>query len=213
MPKVIGEVFQDYRRIFLDKRNEIIKNSDVKPDIVFIGDSITEAFNFSYAGISKYTIVNSGISGDRVRNLHHRIYPDAIDLKPSKVVIMIGINDLLSEEPNTLENYEENIQSLFNEYKKNVEELLANNIDVVCCGVIRIFKWEHNTVFINEQINLYNSLIQELCSQHNLTFVDYNEVLGNRFGGLDTTFTKDGLHPDETGYFEMFKLLQSKEIV
>lgn len=75
--------------------------------IVFFGDSITEyggqesgyvtlleGFLREEFGNSTPEIVNAGISGNKVTNLQARVKRDVISLRPTVVVIYIGINDV-----------------------------------------------------------------------------------------------------------------------
>ena len=89
---------------------------ELKPDdtIVFIGDSITDAgrlepayrpFGFGYVNfvannlLAKYPeynlgIINTGISGNSIRDLNERWQKDCLDHKPDILSVLIGINDL-----------------------------------------------------------------------------------------------------------------------
>lgn len=211
--KYIGEVFQDRRRDYLDIRNEYYKSEEMKCDLVMMGDSITEGFNFPFAGVTNIKVINSGVSGDRLRNIHYRIYKDGINLKPSSIMLMAGINDLLSEAPYTTTNYKTNIEELFDEYSKVVEMIADNEINPICCGMIKINQFEHNHMFKNQQIEYFNNLVEELATQNKYQYIDFNEVLADEYGGINTTYFSDGLHPNEKGYFEMFKYLRVHKVL
>ncbi len=205
--KYINEVFYDRRRDYLDIRNKDINPGEV--DIVFLGDSITEGFNFSYAGVSNLKILNSGISGDRLFNLHHRIFKDAIDFKPKKIAIHIGINDLTSQE-NANEEY---IEKMVNEYCNLIKIIKDNNIEPVCVCLIKIDQFCHNSIYINQLIELFNKNIIKYANDNNYKYVDYNEVLSDDYDSIEHTYFTDGLHLNERGYLEMFNLLKSNNII
>lgn len=65
---------------------------NVKGDIIFIGNSITEGAEWSEL-LGDNRIKNRGISGDITAGVIHRI-DDVALRKPAKVFLMIGINDL-----------------------------------------------------------------------------------------------------------------------
>ncbi len=89
---------------------------DIKHDdtIVFIGDSITDAdrreksykpFGFGYVHfaanqlIAKYpdynlNIINTGISGNTIRDLKSRWEKDCLKYNPDIISVLIGINDV-----------------------------------------------------------------------------------------------------------------------
>ena len=94
-------LFIAYHYLFFDhseKIKVITKKEDIVEKVVdnnylFLGDSITEQYDLKeyYEG---YPVVNSGVSGDFtssiVENMKKRVY----DYNPSKVFLLIGINDL-----------------------------------------------------------------------------------------------------------------------
>ncbi len=77
--------------------------------LLFLGDSVTDAgrdfendreLGHGYVKIiadqleqEDVTVINRGVSANRVADLHRRIEADAISLQPDVVTIMIGIND------------------------------------------------------------------------------------------------------------------------
>ena len=82
--------------------------------ILFFGDSVTDAgrsregdgiygqgVGFVDRLISenseKYTILNRGISGNRIVDLYARIKKDVWDEKPDVINILIGVNDLMQD--------------------------------------------------------------------------------------------------------------------
>ena len=114
----------------------------IKPNdtIVFIGDSITDAgrfesvykpFGYGYVHfaanhlLAKYPdynikIINTGISGNTIRDLKSRWQKDCIDYKPDITSILIGINDVWRFHTNRLD------EAVFlEEYKLIYEELLS----------------------------------------------------------------------------------------
>lgn len=103
----------------------------LKPDsvIVFQGDSITDggrwrdgsdynhimgqAYDYIIAAQVGYSyperrlvFINRGIGGDTVVNLAARWQADTIDLKPDVLSIMVGVNDTLFSNGETVETYE-----------------------------------------------------------------------------------------------------------
>ncbi|MGQ0516039.1 GDSL-type esterase/lipase family protein, partial [Bacillus sp. D-CC] len=81
-------------------------NSDNKLEsgVLFLGDSLTDfnEWDEAFPGIKTY---NRGISGDTTVGLIHRLN-QVISLKPSKIFLMIGVNDLAAKTPkeNVLKN-------------------------------------------------------------------------------------------------------------
>ena len=63
-----------------------------KGGIIFVGDSLTDNYNV-YEYYKGYDVYNRGIGGDTTIGLLKRMNESVYDLKPSIVVLLIGIND------------------------------------------------------------------------------------------------------------------------
>ena len=116
--------------------------------VLFQGDSITDAgwnrqdptsLGGGYAMMAaswfsamypekKVTFLNRGISGNRAKDLEERWQADCLDLKPSWVSIMIGINDTWrrydSNDPTTTEAYEKSYRNLLTLTKNKLKAKL-----------------------------------------------------------------------------------------
>jgi len=82
------EHWHDRTKLFISDLDSLSKG-----EIVFLGNSITEGFD-----LEKYfpdTVpINRGISGDHTDGLIERLEYSIITLEPSKLFILIGINDI-----------------------------------------------------------------------------------------------------------------------
>ena len=86
--------------------------------ILFLGDSITDFFNwyelfYDYSKSSGQAVYNRGISGDTTDRLIERLQDNVLTIKPKNIVLLIGTNDIgrglpLSE---SLKNVEQIIKS------------------------------------------------------------------------------------------------------
>ena len=93
-----GAAADSYRRGF-DLLNSQVIYSGKRPDILFIGDSITNWWDLNlYFGDMGY-VVNRGIGGDCTDIILKRSDADVFQLEPKTVVYMAGINDLISTCP------------------------------------------------------------------------------------------------------------------
>lgn len=128
-----------------------------KEKIVFAGDSVTDCGRKRPVGEGRYEgmgdgyvrqidtilnvcypemlfrIINMGISGNTSRDLLNRFDDDVLALCPTRVVILIGINDVWRhfDEPSLMSNLIDKA-----EYRQNVEKMLdkcvKNDIKVSC---------------------------------------------------------------------------------
>src|SRR5512147_981912 len=87
--------------------------SGAKVDVVFLGDSITEAWANSDPGFFANGIVGRGISAQTTPQLLVRMYPDVIALKPRVVHIMAGTNDIAHNTgPMTAQESQNNLMAM-----------------------------------------------------------------------------------------------------
>ena len=61
--------------------------------IVFLGDSITDFWDLNRS-FQDQPFVNRGIGGQTTSQMVLRFHQDVVDLRPSSVVILAGINDI-----------------------------------------------------------------------------------------------------------------------
>ena len=88
----VFRVYNDNKRKRYAKENQKIQGHPV----VFFGDSITDNCDLEkyYPGIYAF---NRGISGNTTEDLLKRMKVSVYDAHPSKVVLLIGINDMMNE--------------------------------------------------------------------------------------------------------------------
>jgi lysophospholipase L1-like esterase len=173
--------------------------------VVFMGNSITEGWSRLDPGffIGK-PYVNRGISGQTTPQMLIRFRPDAINLKPSVIVILAGINDIAGNTgPSTLEMIEDNLASM-------VDLAKANNIQVVLCSVLPAFDfpWRPGMQPAEKVIQL-NTWIKSQAEKTGCIYLDYFTPMADERHGLKSELTSDGVHPNLAGYKVMEPLVES----
>lgn len=164
--------------------------------VVFAGDSIT-AMNDWQKAFPKQNVYNEGIGGDTSDGLLARV--NAITrLHPSKVFIMIGVNDLLFANE-TPQHVIENDRKLVSEIRK-----ASPNTEICFESVLPIntekFAYESSVVAHgNSLINELNKELKSFAESVDATYVDLypDFVVDNQ---LNPNWTIDGLHFDASGY-------------
>ena len=121
-----GGTLDDWANLskYAESNKELIDDLD-ENRVVFMGNSITEGWsNFNPDFFINNPFVNRGISGQTTPQMLIRFKPDVVNLKPTAVVILAGINDIAGNTgPMEIENIAENIFSMS-------EIALSNNIEV-----------------------------------------------------------------------------------
>lgn len=172
--------------------------------VVFMGNSITEGWlrvHPSFFDDKPY--IDRGISGQTTPQMLLRFRQDVINLKPSIVVILAGINDIAENTgPITLEETAGNIFSM-------AELAKAHGIKVIMCTVLPAsdFPWKPDMNPGPKVVKL-NTLLSSYAKQNNIPFVDYYTSMVNNSLGLQKELGEDGVHPNEKGYAIMEPLVE-----
>lgn len=158
---------------------------------LFLGDSLTAGGN--WAGMfPDRRIVNQGIPSDTSTGVFNRL-DEAVRLKPDKLFIMIGVNDLgLGRETGEIAFNIKRIVKKFLEQSPNtavyVQSLLPLNEDVFPGGTR------------NSEIMELNRLIRRMTERMGVDFIDLYSPMTDLEGQLDTYLTTDGVHLRPEGY-------------
>ncbi len=164
-------------------------------DIVFLGNSITDGGEFSEL-FDDITIKNRGISSDVISGVMERLY-QVVDHSPSKIFLLIGINDV---------SHNLSVDRLAEEYGKLVREIREKAPDTRLYiqsvmpinndfGRYRNLKGKESTVV------RFNERIKEIASVNGAVYVDLWPALADpSTGKLKKEFTNDGLHLLGKGY-------------
>jgi len=174
-------------------------------EIIFLGDSITDFAE--WADLFKNNkMKNRGISGDRTRGILNRL-DEVITRNPAKVFIMIGINDIAANIPDSviIQNYTTIIQRLRSALPTAgiyIQSILPTN------GTFPEFPRHQRK---EEHIDAINNYLQQLAREQRCTYVDLYHALLDKEGRLNKQYTNDGLHLTGEGYLVWKKVLLDKK--
>ena len=172
--------------------------------VVFMGNSITQGWSEKRPEFfANKPYINRGISAQTTPQMLLRFRQDVINLTPSAVVILAGINDIAGNKgPSTIEMIVDNIVSM-------AELSKANNIKVILCSVLPAydFPWKKGLEPAEKVIKL-NAQLKAYANQNNLIYVDYFTPMANKSNGLKENLGNDGIHPNVSGYLIMEPLIE-----
>lgn len=217
-PGMFGKtVVADNFRTLFDFLNEQILMSDKRPQIVFLGDSITQHWDTNlFFGDLGY-IVNRGIGGDVTEYMLKRSDADVFQLSPEKLVFLGGINDLITTCPDLWWGVPAVDRRQVGEaFKNNIEALMQkareNEVKAYFCSIIPTkFCAPYSTFGMEENVLQFNEIIKTLCVEYGHTYVDYYSALCDESGlYIKDGITYDGVHPKFAGYQIMAKVLREK---
>ena len=169
-----------------------------RPDIVFMGDSITEMWRPSDPTMFNDKIVDRGISGQTSPQMLVRFMQDVVALRPRAVHILAGTNDIAGNTgPNAPDDYKNNIRAMAALAK-------ANGIAVILGSIppANHFSWRPDLKPAPQVIAL-NTWLRDFAAENHLGYVDYYAALVDGQDGLRSALTSDGVHPNRDGYAVM----------
>lgn len=169
--------------------------------VVFMGDSITEAWAVLDPARFTHDVIDRGISGQTTPQMLLRFREDVIDLHPAVVHILAGTNDVAGNTgPTTLQAIENNIQSM-------VELARAHHIRVILASITPAarYPWRPEIQPV-DAIRTLNDWIKTYAKQNGLVYVDYFSALDDGHRGFIAKLAIDGVHPNAAGYAVMDKL-------
>ena len=176
-----------------------------KGQIVFIGDSITDLYHLDdyYQDLPLRTY-NRGIGGDVTGMLLKRIQVSLYDLEPTKVVLMIGINDINGgvSTDTILGNYDnilKGIKTKLPSTKVYTMSILPINNDLP--DYIDVDKSTERIISINEEI-------KTMSSNYSYQYMDLFSLVKDDNNHLKKEYSLDGIHLSEQGFVTWTNLIK-----
>jgi acyl-CoA thioesterase-1 len=186
--------------------------------ILFQGDSITDAgrnhennddLGKGYANLiaawfsalypeKKVSFINRGIGGNTVENLQARWKTDCLELKPSWVSIMIGINDCWrrydSNNPTSVDTFENKYRDILTQTKENL------NAKIILCEPF-VLPFPEERKKWREDLDPKIQVVRNLAREFNAPFVPCDGLFAQACTKRDPEFwSNDGVHPSQAGH-------------
>jgi lysophospholipase L1-like esterase len=158
--------------------------------IIFLGNSITEGFD-----LNKYfpdeAPINRAIAGDHLDGLLERLDSSVVLLKPSRIYLLIGINDIGRGDVDSLILARYNM--LLTRFHKDLPgtQIFVNSILPTSA------KWSNCP---REKIIRLNEQIQEMTESFQYNWINIYLLFAGPDGYIRDAFTNDGLHLNQAGY-------------
>jgi lysophospholipase L1-like esterase len=159
--------------------------------VVFLGDSITEGWKTLAKDFPDFKVANRGIGGDTTRGVLYRLNADVISLKPSAVVLLIGINDIgLNANP---QDVADNLKSIIQALKR-----FNPHMPVIVCKVMPSSTKQYRPA---DKIEQLNALVDEIVKNDPQCIrCDTWSIYANENGECKKDEFPDLLHPNAIGY-------------
>jgi lysophospholipase L1-like esterase len=171
-------------------------------DIIFLGNSITAGTDWMELLGSRF-VRNRGISGDITFGILERL-DEVTEGKPAKVFILIGINDIARNIPDSV---------ILTNYRKIIERIKISSPKTkiyfhTLLPVNNEFTPSRNHFGKDERILFINSELKGICEKEKVTVIDLYPEFLNTEKKLEGKFTYDGLHLNPEGYKKWASILK-----
>ena len=202
MDPLIEQVQNELRTRFA-QQNKTAK----KGQIVFVGSSLMEIFPIEKMqeslGLDKL-IYNRGIRATTTADLLKSMEIYIFDLKPSKIFINIGSNDIGFNIPEStfLANYDKILRQI----KEKLPETKVYVMAYFPVNPVADFgesEAEHDSLFAlrtNEKLESASNKVAKLAQKYHFEFINVNAGLTDADGNLQKELTFDGGHMYPAGY-------------
>jgi lysophospholipase L1-like esterase len=179
------------------------KQPIIAEKVIMLGNSITEGGDWKKL-LADTTIINRGISGDVTFGVLNRL-DDITKRKPSKVFLLIGINDLSRNTPTeviieNIFNIAYRIRATSPKTQLFVQSILPLNESFQ--NFPKQFKGKQ------EQVIHINAQLSKYAEKMKYTYVDLSSKFTDKDGNIEAKYATDGLHLTALGYQNWSSILK-----
>lgn len=164
--------------------------------IVFVGDSITEAWVQCRPDLfARHVFICRGIGGQTTRQIRARLYNDIVQSRARGLHLLCGINDIAGNDGYVTANY---IQSNFAAMLQEVSDL---NLKIWIGSIMpaEAIGWAPG-LDPRSLIAELNDWLRVYAAKIGATYIDYHRILRNINYGLREEYGTDGVHLNRAGY-------------
>lgn len=177
----VKEIANNEQNTSSQKNNKELDNKEFFKQDAFVGDSITEGFDFYEVLDSKNVFAKKGcavISAKQFLN-------DMVQLNPKRTFILFGMNDLEAYESPDL---------FIKDYKSFISDIKTKlpNTEIYIQSILPTADWIGNEEpkLSNDNIDNYNKALLKMCSDENVNFLNIAPLLK----GKENLYEEDGKH-------------------
>jgi lysophospholipase L1-like esterase len=166
--------------------------------IIFFGDSITYQWNLGVSFPGE-PYLNRGIRGQTTSQMLVRYRQDVLELHPSSVVILAGINDLqdTSAVPTPIPDIERNLKTM-------AELATLHHIRPVFASLLPVHNYILKTQILETRVPQglleVNRWLKSYCAEQGYTYIEYHAAMMSPDGKMRKDLSEDGMHPNAAGY-------------
>lgn len=188
-----------YSEYYIDRVTSFMSSNSGKGKIVFLGDSLIDICEWSEL-LNNEDIINRGISFDTTDGVLNRL-GEVTRLKPRKIFIMVGINDIGKGRDTKL---------IAENYKKILDYISQNSpaTTIYVQSVLPINKDIFKTNTKYEEVRYLNQALNNLCNRYEIDFINLYPLFVIENNKLNPEYTVRGLHLNGKGYLVWKKAIK-----
>lgn len=175
-----------------------------RPEVVFIGDSITEYWCCEHPDFfQRNNFLAHGVCGETSQNILQRFQTDATDGAIPIIALLCGINDFA--EPQSI-----NVESdIFRNITTMCDEAFLSGATIIISALTPCvaIPWAPHIRNLSEKIASLNTALRSLSRQRRLPFADYHTAMALPDDSMRPEFTDDGCHPNSEGFCVMESII------
>jgi len=142
--------------------------------------------------------INRGIAGDRVIDLRNRWQKDCLDLQPTWISILIGINDTWRRydrnDPTSVQEFEESYRTILESVKANLQAKL-----LLCEPFVLPVPEDRKTW--REDLDPKIDVVRKLAHEYHAHLIPLDGIFAQAAALREPAFwASDGVHPSNTGH-------------
>lgn len=152
-------------------------------------------------------VVNRGVNGNTIVDLEKRWDKDILELNPTWVTVLIGINDVWGHFSGQLEHRRTVDEAT---YRRLYESIVKRTIDKVNGMIILSpFMMEKNkNDEMRQMVETYAGIAREIAEKYGLIYVDLQKRMDKFLESLSSYhISQDRVHPDIKGHMIIAKTI------
>lgn len=158
--------------------------------VVFLGNSITEGFDLPTA-FPGQNVINRGIIGDHLDGVIERLDNSALALKPKKIFLLMGINDIGDRRD------DDYIMKMYSLLLDTLQSQLPDTEIYVHSILPTSPRWKNCPP---DQIKRINACLALEALKRELVYVNLYPYFLRGMNYINMDLSRDGLHPNQAGY-------------
>jgi lysophospholipase L1-like esterase len=161
--------------------------------IVMFGDSQVQNAEWNeMLGSDSLVLLNRGISGENIEGVISRA-PDIAKLKPSAIVVWVGINDLFYRKSAS------EVAKMYDDMLSKLKQVFGET-PLFVCTLAPVQAGVRHLPTDAKPIHEFNTALASLTKKHQVQLLDLAKPLSDAEGNLKTEFTLDGVHLTHAAY-------------